>query len=170
MPAKWFEDQPRNRNFLAPSGFKLELDLFPGVDFFSSRVNLPDINVPNAIVPTPFRNVPIISSGGLDYGDFRVDFIVDEDLSNYIYVWNWIQKNNLAEDYSDSDVEYSNGRLLILNSNMRENIIVAFENLFPVSLSDLTFDVADQDVDYLTATITFKFVRYTFNNKRMERL
>ena len=170
MAAKWYDEQPKNRNFLAPTGFKLDLDLFAGVDFYCQRASIPDINVPNAIVPTPFRPVPIISSGGLSYGDLRVTFIIDEDMTNYINVWNWIQKNNLGEGFSDSEPEYSDGRLLILNSNFKENIIIGFEQLFPVDLSEVSFDVGDTEVEYLTADVTFKFVRYTFNNKRMKKL
>jgi hypothetical protein len=170
MAAKWYDEQPKNRNFLAPNGFKLDLDLFAGVDFYCQRAAIPDISVPNAIAQTPFRPIPIISSGGLSYGDLRVSFIIDEDMTNYINVWNWIQKNNLAEGFSDTEPEYSDGRLLILNSNFTENIIIGFEKLFPVDLSEVSFDVADTEVEYLTADVTFKFIRYTFYNKRMKTL
>jgi len=47
---------------------------------------------------------------------------------------------------------------------------LGFEKLFPVDLSEVSFDVGDTEVDYLTADVTFKFVRYTFNNKRMQKL
>ncbi len=170
MASKWYDEQPKNRNFLAPNGFKMDLDIFAGVDFYCQRVSVPDISVPNAVVPTPFRQVPIISSGGLSYGDLRLSFIIDEDMTNYINVWNWIQKNNLGEGFSDSEPEYSDGRILILNSNFQPNVIVNFEKLFPVDLSDLSFDVKETDVDYITADVTFKFVRYTFNTQIMEKL
>lgn len=171
MAAKWFEEQPSNRNFLAPAGFKLDLDIFAGVDFFCQRAKVPDVSVSNAEIPTRFRSVAIAASGGVVYGDLNVKFIVDEDMKNYLTVWKWINQNNLAEEMdTKKDPDYSDGRLLILNSNYQPNIIVNFESLFPVSLTELDFDVEDTDVDYLTADVTFKFVRYTFNNKRMERL
>jgi hypothetical protein len=171
MPARWFEEQPRNRNFLAPAGFKMDLDIFAGVDFFCQRARVPDISVSNAEAQTRYRGIPIAASGGVTYGDLNLKFIVDEDLTNYLTVWKWINQNNLAEEMDDKkDPEYSDGRLTILNSNMNPNIIVNFESLFPVSLTELEFDVEDQDVDYLTADVTFKFVRYTFNNRRMEKL
>lgn len=171
MAAKWFEEQPGNRNFLAPSGFKMDLDIFAGVDFFCQQARVPDISVGNAEIQTRYRGIPIAASGGVTYGDLSLKFIVDEDMKNYLTVWKWINQNNLAEELdTKKDPEYSNGRLLILNSNFQPNIIVNFEELFPVSLTELEFDVGDQDVEYLTADVTFKFVRYTFNNKRMERL
>lgn len=171
MAAKWYDNQPANRNFLAPSGFKMNLDIFAGVDFFCQRARVPDISVGNAEVSTRFRGIPIAASGGVKYGDLTLKFIVDEDIKNYLSIWNWINQNNLAEEMdTKKNPDYSNGQLLILNSNFQPNIIVNFEELFPVDLSELEFDVADQDVEYLTADVTFKFVRYTFNNKRMERL
>jgi len=170
MPAKWVKEQPGNRNFLSPIGFNMQLDLFAGVDFFCQRAQVPDISVPTTQVPTPFRSVPIISAGGLVYGDLRLKFIIDEDMKNYLTIFNWIQKNNLGEELSDTEPEYSDGRLMILNSNFQPNIIVNFEQLFPVDLTSLEFDVADQEIEYLTADVTFKYVRYTFNNNRMQKL
>lgn len=171
MPSNWFKNQPTNRNFLAPAGFKMDLDIFAGVDFFCQRVSVPDISVGNAEITTMFRGVPIAASGGVTYGDLSLKFIVDEDMKNYLTIWKWINQNNLAEELdTKKDPEYSDGRLLILNSNFQPNIIVNFEKLFPISLSELEFDVADTDVEYLTADVTFKFVRYTFNNKKMQTL
>lgn len=171
MPAKWFEEQPSNRNFLAPAGFKMNLEIFAGVDFFCQRAKVPDISVGNAEVQTRFRGVPIAASGGVTYGDLSLKFIVDEDMKNYLTIWKWINQNNLAEEMDTKrDPEYSGGQLIILNSNYQPNIIVDFESLFPVDLTELEFDVADQDVEYLTADVTFKFTRYTFNTNRMEKL
>jgi hypothetical protein len=171
MPAKWFEEQPGNRNFLAPAGFKMNLEIFAGVDFFCQRAKVPDISVGNAEVQTRFRGVPIAASGGVTYGDLSLKFIVDEDMKNYLTIWKWINQNNLAEEMDTKrDPEYSGGQLIILNSNFQPNIIVDFESLFPVDLTELEFDVADQDVEYLTADVTFKFTRYTFNTNRMKKL
>lgn len=168
MPSQWYDSQPKNRNFLAPSGFKLNLEIFAGVDFFCQQVSIPGIDVPNAELPTRYRNIPVAASGGLRYEDLQVTFIVDEDLENYLTIWNWIQINNLGEHLDvKKDPEYSAAELLILNSNFQAKNIVGFEDLFPVSLSSLNFDVKDTEVDYLTATATFKFVRYYFNNNRI---
>ena len=37
-----------------------------------------------------------------------------------------------------------------------------FEDIFPVSLSDLTMDSRDTNIDYIEATANFRFLRYTF--------
>ncbi len=52
MPANWYKEQPSNRNYLSPIGFKIVLELFEGVDFFCQSATLPEISVPVTEVPT----------------------------------------------------------------------------------------------------------------------
>ena len=171
MASKWYEDQPKNRNFLAPVGFKMELEIFSGVDFFCQSANIPDISAPSIEVPTRFRGIPIAAAGGVTYGDLSLQFIVDEDMKNYLNVHKWIRKNNLADGMDNqSKPEYSKGQLIILNSNFNQNIIVDFDDLFPISLTELSFNVADTEVDYLTATVVFKFTDFRFTDRQNQRI
>ena len=171
MASKWYNDQPKNRNFLAPTGFKLELELYAGVDFYCQEANIPDISAPSVELSTRFRGVSIAGSGGVTYGDLRLKFIIDEDMENYLTIHKWIRKNNLADEMdTQSDPEYSQGQLIILNSNFNANIIIDYDDLFPVDLSGVDFNVADTDVDYLTATATFKFTDFRFTNKQNKRI
>ena len=57
MAANWYSEQPKNRNFLIPVGFKLDLQLFHGVDFFCQSASIPDISIPFATVDTPAHSV-----------------------------------------------------------------------------------------------------------------
>ena len=43
MAANWYKEQPQNRNFLTPVGFKLDLELFAGVDFFCQSASIPEM-------------------------------------------------------------------------------------------------------------------------------
>ena len=137
MSADWYKSQLNNRNYLSPLGFKLELELFDGVDFFCNQANVPEIAMPVTEVPTRFRSVPIIPGGGVTFGDFNVQFIIDEDLKNYNSIQKWIRRN--GNDGADTTVvpsepEYSDGRLLITTSNYQVKIAAVFRSLFPISL------------------------------------
>jgi hypothetical protein len=167
MPAKWLDEQPKNRNYLTPIGFKLNLEIFNSVDFFCQSVNLPDVSMPFTSVPTRFREFPIVPGGGLEFGDLRIRFIIDEDLYNYISIHNWIKINSGANEMP-SEPEYSNGQLFILTSNFNTNRIIDFQNLFPISLTDITFDSTTTDVEYFTADVTFKFTDYTIRDKNFK--
>jgi hypothetical protein len=168
--SKWYSEQPKNRNFLSPVGFKMELDLFNGVDFFCQRANIPDMSLPFTEVPTRFRSFPIAAAGGIQTGDLSLTFIIDEDLHNYMTIHNWIKKNGLYEEHSNSEAEYSGGRLEITTSNFNIAAYVSFENLFPISLSEVRFDVSDTDLEYFTADATFKYTSFELRNNKNKKL
>jgi hypothetical protein len=168
--SKWYSEQPKNRNFLSPVGFKMELDLFNGVDFFCQRANIPDMSLPFTEVPTRFRSFPIAAAGGIQTGDLSLTFIIDEDLHNYMTIHNWIKKNGLYEEHSNSEAEYSGGRLEITTSNFNIAAYVSFENLFPISLSEVRFDVSDTDLEYFTADATFKYTSFELRNSKNKKL
>lgn len=172
MPAEWYKEQPKNRNFINPVGFLLRLDLFDGVDFFCQTANIPDITMPTIETPTRFRNLPMIPGGGVTFGDFTVRFIVDEDLKNYYSIHKWMRDNGRADDDANTPAEeqYSNAQLHIVTSQYNPAFVVSFENIFPVSLSGLEFNATMTDVEYLTADVTFKHQRFFILNKNMKRL
>ena len=170
MAAKWYKEQPQNRNFLTPVGFKLDLELFAGVDFFCQSASIPEISMSFAQVPTPYRNIPIAGSGGVDFGDLQVRFIVDEDLVNYTSVHNWIRKFGLSDGRADQKDQYSRALLHVLSSHNNTNHIIEFTNLFPVSLTGVPFDASITDIEYLTADVTFKYEKYNICNETLQKI
>ena len=171
MAAEWYSEQPQNRNFLSPVGFKLDLQIFNGVDFFCQSASIPDISIPFAEVQTPYRNVPIAGSGGISFGDLSVRFLIDEELKNYHSIHSWIRKYGLSDKQlipGESDL-YSNARLMILTSHSNTNHIVEFTNIFPISLSGVPFDATVGDVEYLLADVTFKYEKYDILNENHQK-
>lgn len=167
MPAEWFKEQISNRNYLSPVGFKLVLEKFRGVDFFCQRVNLPDVTMPFTEVPTRFRQFPIVAGGGVTYGDLTVSFIVDEELINWKEIYNWIRSNGCSEEHMEQkEPEYCNGQVLIYTSSYNVNHVINFENLFPISISEMNFDASNSDIEYFTAQVTFKYTGYTIRDEK----
>ena len=171
MAAEWYNEQPKNRNFLSPTGFKLDLEIFHGVDFFCQSASIPDISMPFTEVDTPYRSIPIAGSGGVSYGDLNVNFIIDEDLVNYNSINSWIKKFGLSESRlvpGESDL-YSSGRLFIMTSHNNTNHVIEFTNLFPISLSGIPFDATVGDIEYLSANVTFKYEKYDILDKSFNK-
>ena len=56
--------------------------------------------------------------------------------------------------------EYSDATLLIYNSSFNEIAKVNFKDVFPVGLSAVNFDATKEDIEYATATATFKYSIY----------
>ena len=65
---------------------------------------------------------------------------------------------------------YSDGTLQALNSNQRVQFQVQFNDMFPVSLSDLSFDATNPDLEYFTAEAVFKYTIYTIQSPEGKRL
>jgi hypothetical protein len=181
-----YSRQINNRNFLIPTGFKFILSNYPKVDFFSNEASLPGITLGTAIQPTYLKDIDI-PGDKLQYEDFTLTFIVDEDMSNYLEIHNWLRglgyPESLKEIYDlkdndeynpntvkNSDVQYySDGTLIILSSNLQPRFHVKFYEMFPVNLTPLRFNAKDTDINYFTAEVTFKYTLYdivdTFGQK-----
>ena len=110
----------------------------------------------------------------LSYGDFTLRFLVDENLTNYMAIHNWLTGLGYPENAGqfkeattdsltgrrDQEEVFSDGSLSILNSNFRQVAVVKFKDLFPVFLTSLEFEATDTDVNYFTAEVTFKYTIY----------
>ena len=174
--ANWYEDQLRNRNFLSPIGFLFLLDKARKVSFLCQKAEIPTVELGQVEIPTRGM-VPIPVEGNMRYSEFSMEFIVDEDLRNYMQIHNWMralgtpqefkERRGWLNKYADSpseDPRFSDATLQVLNNNNIANFDVVFKDMFPVSLSSLPFDVTGGDNDYFTATTTFRYTLYEIRN------
>jgi hypothetical protein len=172
MAVSPFRNQIQNRNFLSPAGFLFNLAKEPKVSFFCTSARIPEISLQTAIQPSYLKDIDVPGEK-LTYGDLNLRFLVDEDMSNYMAIHNWLTglgfpestqdfKDLVTNDQNIFDMEeqFSDGSLIIQNSNYKTNSIVRFKNLFPVSLSSLEFDTSVSDIQYFTADATFKYTIY----------
>ena len=170
----------KNRNFLAPVGFKFTLDRAKSVSFFCNQANIPDITLGVAEQPTWLKDIPV-PGDKIQFGDLNLRFLVDEDLKNYMAIQHWIRGLGYPEtmkEFSDLESEqtmpsnfgqegdniYSDGTLQILNSSLVPNFQVVFKDLFPYSLTTLSFDATDTDIEYFTADVSFKYTTYNLTD------
>ena len=175
-------NQIKNRNFLAPVGFKFSLSKYPKVSFFSNTARIPDISLGTAIESTYLKDIDFPGEK-LTYGELNVRFLVDEDLKNYMEIQKWMRglgfpeslqefdtfekegDNRLPQRYAQfGDQIYSDGTLQILSSNLVAKFNVNFTELFPYSLSTLAFDATDTDIEYFTAEVGFKYTMYNLTD------
>ena len=170
--ARAYDNQIENRNFLSPIGFQFSLNKIPKATFFSNSARIPDISLGTAIQPVYLKDIDV-PGDKLQYGDFTLRFLVDENLTNYMAIHNWLtglgypestsefkDATTDAEGLRDREEVFSDGSLSILNSNFRQVAVVKFKDLFPVFLTSLEFEATDTDVNYFTAEVTFKYTIY----------
>lgn len=183
-----WDNQPTNRNFLSPVGFKFILNKAPKVDFYSNFANIPAITLGSSLQTRYGKNIDL-PGDKMTYGDLNIRFLVDENLENYLEIHNWMtglgypfsleQYKDFKEESFNYDkttqdkpisdylfYETSDGSLSILNSNFTETARVVFYELFPTNLSSLEFDATAETINYFTAQVNFKYTYYeieTFN-------
>lgn len=170
--------QIENRNFLSPVGFKFLLARAPKLAYFTNAVNLPGISLGYAEQASYLRMIPV-PGDMMQFNDFTLRFLVDENLENYLEIQNWIRglgfPDSLKEIYNLQQEEtpmgqrtvpsqemniYSDGTLQILTSSENLQFNVKFKDMFPISISDIEFDSTDTNINYFTANVTFKYSMY----------
>ncbi len=174
--ANWYQDQLTNKNFLSPIGFVFLLERARKCAFLCQKATIPNMSLGEVPIPTPGM-VPIPIEGNMVYGDLEVEFIVDEDLRNYMEIHNWMRALGTPQNYGERDVwnrnnrshtsddpRYSDATLQVLNNNNLANFDVLFKSLFPTNLSGIPFDVTGNDNQFLTATATFKYILFEVRN------
>ena len=161
-------------NFLSPLGFQFTLRRAPTIETVVQTINVPGINLGGPPdVPTPFKSIPY-TPDHLTYDDLQLSFRVDEEMKSYLEIYDWLKGIAFPEDFAqfrnlsetttgDVNTLYSDATLVILNSKSNPLITVSFEDIFPTNLDQLQFDVASNDLQYITCTASFKFKAYSIS-------
>jgi hypothetical protein len=164
------DQTPENRNFLSPLNFRFQIKKAPHVNFFIQKVNVPQMHLIAPNVPNEFVKVPY-PGDHIDYSDLELTFKVDEDLQNYLEIHNWIKSLGKPQSYDQykeienvvswtGDGIYSDISLIALSSTKMANYEIVFTDSHPTTLSGLVFETTDNDVNYMTASATFKYTYY----------
>ena len=164
-----------NENFLSPSGFKLVIPGFDSIGFQCTSANVPGISMGGPTQATPYNDFQL-TGDKLNYEDFSVTFLINEDCKNYSLIHNWLvgitypQKSNQWRDFveqmkdkdfqNEGNLEQIDIFLHILNSNYNVGYKVQFFDAFPVSISSMEYSTELSDIEYLKAEVTFKYTYF----------
>jgi len=167
---------PSNVNPLSPNGFNFTIGSLPEVEYFCQQVSIPGITFGDPILANPFANMPI-PGDHLTYDVLKIRFLVDENMDNYIAIYNWLVGLGFPQSYqqyinyvsasqapvlTQLSTNYSTGTMQILNNTNNPVKILTFNDLFPISLETLDFQSTNTDVPYLQGEASFRFSYYTF--------
>ena len=173
--------QIENRNFLSPTGFKFSLKRCPKTAFFCNQANIPDLTLGTAVQSSWLKDIDV-PGDKIQFGDLNLRFLVDENLENYMEIQKWIRGLGYPESMQEfrdlqkagetsgiltpdrGDNIYSDGTLQILNSSLIAKFNVNFKDLFPYSLSTMSFDATSTDIEYFTADVSFKYTIYNITD------
>jgi len=167
------DNTPQNRNFQSPLNFKFTIKKAPNVNFFIQKVNIPSITLAAPIATNPFVKIPY-PGDHLDYGELNITFKIDEDFQNYLEIYNWITALGKPQTWDQraqiesqpsytGDGIYSDISIIALNSKKIANYETVYIDAFPVSISSINFNTTDSDVDFISASATFKYTYFTIS-------
>lgn len=148
-------------NNLSPLGFVFKLHRLPNTEFHVQGASFPGMSLGVATVGTGFVRIPM--PGNISYDTFSVTFKVNENMKSYTDIFDWMvslgHPDNLDPQFENIK---SDASLVILNSSKRPQISVKFTDCFPTYISPIEFDTTMEDVQYVTATANFTFLRMYF--------
>ena len=147
--------QPKNINPLADVQFKFDVAALPNTSFFIQTVNLPGIALEAQTVAVPQLQNLSRHTGIITYEALDVTFMIDEYLKNWQEIYEWM---------IGDESKYTTAVLTLVSSSMNPTMEIHFKEIFPTSLSEISFDSTTTDPIYQQATVSFNYTEYIIKN------
>lgn len=150
------------QNYTTTTSTSFSIPDLTDLSFTVTSWNIPGVTTGSPRQPTMFTDIPL-RGDKLVYEPLVVEFIVTEDLANWLSVHDWlvgITAPFKASQFANKRIEYADGTVTIYSSHNNKLKAVSFKNMVPVSLSELQFVTTDTETTYLKATATFMFERF----------
>ena len=161
--------KPTEINQLNVVSFQTNFTRLPNVNFFCQRVNIPSLSIGTSLQPTPFSDIPLEGDKIL-FEQLNVSFYVNEDLSNYLEIYNWIvalgfpdnpTQFNLATDITRADdvnqTLKSDMNVMLQTNKSNPNFNITFRDCFPVSLGSIELDVSVTSLEPIIVEASFAY-------------
>ena len=164
MPIK-----PKEVNQLNVVSFETNFQRTPTTDFFCQTVNIPSLALGNAILPNYFSKVPV-EGDTLVFENLTISFYVNEDLSNYMEVYNWLISIGFPDEFPQFNLNgdaisatAANGTIksdmnvIIQTNKTNPNYNITFKDAFPTSLGSIPLDATATDMQPIVVDATFAY-------------
>tara|TARA_Y100001963_G_scaffold156636_1_gene250740 strand:- start:1282 stop:1833 length:552 start_codon:yes stop_codon:yes gene_type:complete len=155
--------QPVTDNPMMNTSFRFLMTKVPTMTYFCQRVNLPSLTLEAIEQPTRYGTRLYTAGDAYNYEDLSVDFIVDENMKNWLEIYDWLRTcANLKDmkEFEEKEQHTTDAELLILNSAYKAIKSVSFSNLIPTSIGSLQFDSSATETEPVIASATFRFSSY----------
>ena len=182
--------EPSKLDYASPIQFRFKMTKLPNVEFFVQTANIPGISLGSTTFETPLKSIAGIgdkvSYQSLDVS-FLVDENLNnyKEIHDWITGLGFPQdhtqfKNllgtsadrfpgttsstaatgtSIAQPASEGGI-YSDATLTVLNNKNIAKTEIRFQNVFPISLGSLSYDIKASDVDYLQVSASFNYMYY----------
>ena len=181
---------PSKFDYASPIQFRFKMTKLPNVEFFVQTANIPGISLGSTSFETPLKDIAgvgdKVSYQTLDVS-FLVDENLNnyKEIHDWIIGLGFPQdhkqfKNllgtgadrfpgstsstaatgtSIPQPLSEGGI-YSDATLTVLNNKNIAKTEIRFQNVFPISLGSLSYDIKASDVDYLQVNASFNYMYY----------
>ena len=181
---------PSKFDYASPIQFRFKMTKLPTVEFFVQSANIPGITLGDTTLPTPLKDISIpgdkLTYQSLDVS-FLVDENLNnyKEIHDWMTGIGFPQDHKQFADvlatgsdrFSGSTAStaavgsgkpaplseggiYSDATLIVLNNKNIAKTEIRFQNVFPISLGSLSYDIKASDVDYLQVNASFNYMYY----------
>jgi hypothetical protein len=182
--------QPSVMDYASRIQFRFKMSKLPEVEFFIQTANVPGITLGSTSFETPLKDIAGIGDKvtyqTLDVS-FLVDENLNnyKELHDWITGLGFPQDHSQfsalqatgADRFPGSTASstatgtsikqplseggmYSDATLTILNSKNIAKTEIRFQNVFPISLGSISYDVKASDIDYIQVAASFNYMHY----------
>jgi hypothetical protein len=147
-----------NNNYFSPNKFQVVINRFPNVEFFAQDANIPGFTSGNVLRSTTAPSDYYEIGDKIQYNDFKIDFILDEDMETFKEIFNWammasVKKRKDFNPFSDITV-------IVLTNNSNRNFSFVVKNAFPYLLNDVDLSVRKSEDAPIVMSVLFKYSLY----------
>ncbi|MBC8442684.1 MAG: hypothetical protein H8D80_00685 [Proteobacteria bacterium] len=152
--------QPVTDNYLNNNSFKFSIEKTPNVTYFCQKANIPALSFGFVEQPTKYGTRLQLAGTQYDFETLEISFMVDENLKNYMEIFDWMRSMGNVEDFSeyvDITRHQTDATLLVLSSAYRPIYSVNFVGVFPITLGAIDFDSSVPETEPVIVTTTFQY-------------
>jgi hypothetical protein len=176
MPTRTITDDLNLNPQLSRQNYQFIMEKFRDLPFSIVAVNLPDVSLGSLQLPSPRLMFKEFGTS-ISYSDLSITYQLDEELTNYIEMFNWLHSFKGLQILSDEDqvatetaLNYdpnnsttslkTDATLYVLSNKKNPKVAFQFKDCFPVSLSGVAFTTKD-GANIVTCDLTLKFNNFT---------
>lgn len=166
-PYGGLQGKPKNTNLSIPQNFEFHIKKLPRLSYFIQSVAVNDMG--GDPIEANFMLGPILKlpSAGARIGSLTINFLVDEDFTNYFEVVKWMREGTAYKDFSEVQPlreVWHEASLIYLTNKKNPFRRITFMGIFPTELSGFEFNYSDTENKPLVATVKLAANDYKVEN------
>ena len=108
-------------------------------------------------------NIPGLNSfipgDAVSYGTLSVSIIIDEDMTSYIEMVNWLKSVVTSSESVTKDIT-----LQVLSSHSNVSKSIRYKDAFPTNVGTINFQSTVDGVQFITFPVTFAYTTFTISD------